>query len=227
MLKYLMIASSAAFISACGGDTAPETTPPPPAEEVASSVATTPSTAELLSEVSSATYAIEPTHASVIWSVSHNGLSNYTARFTDFSAALNFNAEDPASSTVTASINPLSVRTDHPDGPDWDTTLGADEKWFNASAHPVITYRSTSVTLTGEGTGIVQGDLTLLGVTKQMPLSVTFNGVRNFAWFGERDVIGFSATAIFKRSDFGMSALLPGIGDEVTVTIETEFLQAE
>ena len=223
-----MIAASAGFITACNSEPAPEPTPPPSSEEeLASSVPAAPPTAAVLLEVSSADYAIEPTHASVVWSVSHNGLSSYTARFTDFTAALAFNAEDPAGSTLTASINPLSVRTDHPDGPDWDTTLGTDEKWFNAAAYPAITYASTGVTLTGETTGIVQGDLTFLGITKQVPLSVTFNGVRNFAWYGERDVIGFSATATFKRSDFDLTALLPGIGDEVTLTIETEFLQAE
>ena len=60
-----------------------------------------------------------------------------------------------------------------------------------------------------------------------MPLSVSFNGVRNFAWYGERDVIGFSATATLKRSDFGMTALLPAIGDEVTIIIEAEFVEVE
>jgi len=226
MLKYLAIATAVALVAACGAEPASETTPPPTEETPAPAPAAVETVSPLL-EVSSAAYAIEPTHASVVWSVSHNGLSNYTARFMDFSAALIFNAEDPTLSTLTASINPLSVRTDHPEGPDWDTTLGTDEKWFNATAFPAITYASTGVTLTGETTGIVQGDLTFLGVTKQVPLSVTFNGLRNFAWFGERDVIGFSATATLKRSDFGMTALLPGIGDEVTLTIETEFLQAE
>jgi len=222
-LKQAALAASAIMLAACGAETASEPTPvaPPPAP------AATPALNPLLAEVASAVYAVEPTHASVVWSVSHNGLSNYTARFTDFSAELAFNSEDPTSSTLSATINPLSVRTDHPEGPDWDTTLGTDEKWFNASAFPAITYASTDITLTGETTGIVNGDLTLLGVTKQVPLTVTFNGVRNFAWYGERDVIGFSATATFNRSDFGLTALLPGIGDEVTLTIETEFLQAE
>lgn len=222
-LKQASLAATAILLAACGAETASEPMPvaPPPAPVA------TPSINPLLADVASAVYTVEPTHASVVWSVSHNGLSNYTARFTDFSAELAFNSEAPASSTLSATINPLSVRTDHPEGPDWDTTLGTDEKWFNAGAFPVITYTSTDVTLTGDTTGIVHGDLTFLGVTKQVPLTVTFNGVRNFAWYGERDVIGFSATANFNRSDFGLTALLPGIGDEITLTIETEFLQAE
>lgn len=214
------------FLVACsGGDDTLEAAGTPATE--ANEATQAPDVAPILSEVASATYNIEPTHASLIWKVSHNGLSNYTARFTDVSAVLNFNAEDPAASTLTATVNPLSVRTDHPSDPDWDTTLRTDEKFFNASAFPDITYSSTSIALTGMDTGTINGDLTFLGVTKQVPLKVKFNGVRNFPYFGARDVIGFSATAKLQRSDFGMTTLLPNIGDEVSLTIETEFLQAE
>jgi len=225
--KSLFLAAIAtSCISACGGEA--DTKPAPPVETSVPQTATpTQAPAPLLDGVATAVYNIEPTHASIVWNVSHNGLSNYTSRFTDFSAEMNFDADNPIKSTLTATINPLSVRTDHPDGPDWDTTLGTDEKWFNGNAFPAITYKSSSVTLTDENTGAVQGELTLLGVTKAVPLNVTFNGARNFASYGDRDLLGFSATATLKRSDFGITALLPGIGDEVTVTIEAEFLQAE
>lgn len=206
---------------ACGG----QDTAPAPAEPLPTVTEAGPN--PLLEEVATARYDLEPTHASLVWTVSHNGLSNYTARFTDFSAALEFDAVNPTNSSLSATINPLSVRTDHPSGPDWDTTLGTDEKWFNAKTFPQITYVSDSILLTGENTGTLTGTLTLLGVTKPVELNVVFNGVRNFAWFGDRDVIGFSAIAKLKRSDFGMSALLPAIGDEVTITIEAEFLQSE
>lgn len=222
--RLLFPAFAASLIAACSGSVEPATELSEQADTVITQ-ATAPN--PLLVDVASATYRIEPTHASILWRVSHNGLSYYTARFTDFSADLMFNAENPAQSSLKATINPASVRTDHPDGPDWDTTLATDEKWFHSAAYPTITYSSTDITLTGENTGLVQGELTLLGVTKQVPLTVTFNGARNFPYFGERDVLGFSARATLKRSDFGMSALLPAIGDEVTLTLETEFLQVE
>lgn len=230
----LCAAFACALLAACGGTDQPSTSAPNPEassqstlEETTPAQTSTQADPNLLAEVASAAYKIETGHASLIWKVSHNGLSNYTARFTDFSADLTFDAASPANSTLTATINPLSVRTDHPAGPDWDTTLGTDEKFFNATAFPQITYTSTGVTRTGPDTGIITGELSLLGITKQVPLDVTFNGARNFAWFGTRDVIGFSATAKLKRSDFGMSALLPSIGDEISITIETEFLQTE
>ncbi|WJH40677.1 YceI family protein [Aliirhizobium terrae] len=60
----------------------------------------------------SGTYVSDPAHSSVTWKISHLGLSNYTARFTKMSAELVWDAENPASSKVTAVIDPLSVRTD-------------------------------------------------------------------------------------------------------------------
>ena len=228
MRKYSgLIVGAAAMLAACSGaeQSVDQETPTQPQTTVTEAV--TPQSILEREGVNSGTYNLEKTHASLIWKVSHNGLSNYTARFTDFDAQIMLDAGAPAAASLTARINPLSVRTDHPSGPDWDQTLRSDEKWFNAENFSEITYRSTGIDMTGDKTGIVNGELTLLGITQQVPLSVSFNGVRNFAWYGERDVIGFSATATLKRSDFGITALLPAIGDEVTIIIEAEFLGAE
>lgn len=220
-LNHLTIASAAlALLIACT-ETAPEN-PPQSVQGPA-----LPANLFIDEGVNSGAYELEKTHASLIWTVSHNGLSKYTARFTDFDVSLNIDPENPANSTLLASINPLSVETSHPSGGDWDATLGSDEKWFNATTFPEIMYTSTSIDLTGERTGTIMGDLTLLGITKAVPMDVTYNNVRNFSWYGERDVIGFSATANLKRSNFGMVALLPSIGDEVTISIEAEFVGAE
>jgi len=229
--KILFCASSMLILLvACGNEPADL---PPPAEETDAdtvpSVESAPAPADILATegVNSGRYELETTHASLVWTVSHNGLSKYTARFTDFDVALDLDAADPAASNVTAAINPVSIRTDHPSGPDWDTTLGSDEKWFNAGAFPEISYKSTGIDLTSDNTGTISGELTLLGITKSVPLNVTYNGTRNFPWYGERDVVGFSATASLRRSDFGMLYLLPDIGDDVTIQIEAEFVEAE
>ena len=76
-------------------------------------------------------------------------------------------------------------------------------------------------------TGTVTGDLTLLGVTKPVSLDVSYNGVANPPWFGERDVIGFDASTTVQRSEFGMAAYIPNISDAVTVEFSGEFLQDE
>ena len=228
MRKYSgFIFAAATMLAACSGAEQSVDQDAPTQPKTAVTQPDTPQSILVTEGVNSGTYNLEKTHASLIWKVSHNGLSNYTARFTDFDAQIMLDAGAPAAASLTARINPLSVRTDHPSGPDWDQTLRSDEKWFNAENFSEITYRSTGIDMTGDKTGIVNGELTLLGITQQVPLSVSFNGVRNFAWYGERDVIGFSATATLKRSDFGITALLPAIGDEVTIIIEAEFLGAE
>ncbi|MEO9969459.1 MAG: YceI family protein [Hyphomonadaceae bacterium] len=178
------------------------------------------------SEANSATYELEKTHAFITWRIKHNGLSNYTVRFTDFDATIEFDAENPVESSVSAVINPLSVETDHPTKrEDWNNQIATDSKFLNGDEFPAITFQSTGVEQTGEFTGIISGNLTLLGVSKEVQLDATYNGTGNAPWFGTRDIIGFSATATFNRSDFGMTALLPNIGDEIEVIIEAEFVE--
>lgn len=176
-------------------------------------------------EASGGNYQLEKTHAFLTWRIKHNGLSNYTARFTEFDASIDFNPDDPVSSSVVATINPLSVETDHPTNDSWNDTLATGKKWFNGDNFPQIVFKSTSIEKTGEFTGIITGDLTLLGVTKEVQLSTTYNGTGNAPWFGTRDIIGFSATGTLNRSDFGMTSLLPNIGDEVEIIIEAEFVE--
>lgn len=176
-------------------------------------------------EASGGNYELEKSHAFLTWRVKHNGLSNYTARFTDFDASIDFNPDNPVQSSVVATINPLSVETDHPTDDSWNTKLATDGKWLDGENFPQIVFKSTSVEQTGEFTGIITGDLTLLGVTKEVKLNATYNGTGNAPWYGTRDLIGFSATGTLKRSDFGMTTLLPNIGDEVEIIIEAEFLE--
>ena len=181
---------------------------------------------QTFAEANSGTYELEKTHAFITWRISHNGLSKYTARFTDFDATIEFDPENPVASSVVASINPLSVETDHPTKREsWNNQIATDGKFLNGDEFPAITFESTRVEQTGEFTGIITGNLTLLGISKEVDLNATYNGTGNAPWFGARDLIGFSATATFNRSDFGMTALLPAIGDEIEVIIEAEFVE--
>ena len=175
-------------------------------------------------------YVLEKNHAYLTWNISHGGLSTYTGVFTDFDASLNFDPENPAASMINVSINPTAIQTNYPDPEkkvEWETELAQDAKFFNASEHPQITFTSTSVEATGENTGRVTGDLTLLGVTKPVTLDITYNGTANLPWFGERDLVGFNASGVVKRSEFGMTALLPKHGDDIRIEFSGEFLQAE
>lgn len=230
-MRLLLISASALLLAACS-----ETTPAAPTPEAAAAPeAASATTAAPVEYGAAGTYEIDPTHTSVTWKVDHFGLSGYTGRFKTVDATLQFNPEDPAATSITVTIDPLSVETDYPgdykaghaDSPyaTWNEDLGRNANWLNADAFPQITFTSTSVTQDTASTGKVTGDLTFLGVTRPVTLDVTYNGKANFPWAPDADKIGFSATTVLKRSDFGNATYAPNIGDEVEIKIETEFQQ--
>lgn len=174
-------------------------------------------------------YTVDPTHASLTFKVNHFGLSNYTARFRHFDARIDFDPADVTKSKVTATIDTLSLQTDYPypEKVDFNKEIGAGEKWLNGGKFPIITFTSTRLEKTGETTGKMHGDLTLLGMTRPVVLDVTFNGGYPKHPMSGQPIMGFSATGSLKRSDFGFTTFVPAIGDEVTVIIEAEFPKAE
>jgi polyisoprenoid-binding protein YceI len=179
-------------------------------------------TPEALRALPAGQYQLEKPHASLTFSVTHLGLSRYTLRFADLDASLDFDPANPAASRVSASINPLSVRSDHPTDAGWDGRIGADI--LQGGRFPQITFTSTAVEPTGPFTGRVTGDLTLMGVTKPVALDVTYNGsMASAALYSGRAAVGFSASGRFKRSDFGSTRYAEFVGDEVEVSVQAEF----
>ena len=176
------------------------------------------------SEAPTGNYRLDPTHTSVTWSLSHAGLSNYTARFDDISGALNFDSGAPENSQVNILINPASVSTGLEK---FDQELASSGKYFDSKTYPNIRFVSTSIEKTSGETGVITGDLTLKGVTRAITLEARFNGAgKSFGNPGK--TLGFSASGKLKRSEFNMGHLVAfGIGDEVTLRIETEFNEAQ
>lgn len=174
-------------------------------------------------------YALDLSHASVVWKVSHLGLTDYVARFADFDASIEYNPDNVEASKVRATINPMSIQTAYPNASekDFDNILATDKAWFNAGEFASIDFVSSSIKMTGEKTAIMTGDLSFLGVTKAVSLDVVFNGAMTRQPFSGKPTMGFSASTAIKRSDWGMSKFVPNIGDEVTVMIQGEFAKTE
>ena len=179
-------------------------------------------------DMPSGNYQLDLSHASIVWKVSHLGLSDYTARFADFDASIDFNAEDIAKSRVTATINPMSIQTAYPnpEKKDFDKVLATEKGWFNANQFPQIRFASTSIEMTGDNTALLTGDLTFLGVTQPVTLDVIFNGAMARQPFSGKPTLGFSASTTVQRSAFGMSQYVPNIGDNVSVQFEGEFAKS-
>lgn len=176
-------------------------------------------------EMPAGEYIVDLSHASVVWKVSHLGLSDYVARFADFDASIQFDPTNIEASKVTASINPMSIQTAYPNASekDFDNILATDKAWFNAGKFASIEFASTSIQMTGDKTAVMQGELRFLGVSKSVSLDVIFNGAMTKQPFSGKPTLGFSANTTIKRSDWGMSKYVPNIGDSVEVMIEGEF----
>lgn len=172
--------------------------------------------------IPSGEYVLDKTHASVTFKVMHMGLSNYTARFTGLDATIMLDSAVPTNSTVTATIDAKSVRTDFPfpEKEDFDAIIAS--KFLGADANPTMMFKSTKLEATGENTARLTGDFTMNGITKPVTLDLTLNAATVHPMF-KKPVLGLSATGVIKRSEFGSTFLQGGIGDDVTVEIEAEF----
>jgi polyisoprenoid-binding protein YceI len=181
-------------------------------------------------------YQLDPTHTSLSFSVNHLGLSNYSVRFTNYTATLQFDPAQLGQSSITASIDPGSLRTyypadyraSHPGSKftSWDEDLSQSDRFFNAGRFPQITFRSTAVRASGPRKLHIVGELTLLGQTHPVELDATVVGsTASHPMKPGLGAIGFSASGSFLRSTFGMNYLLdpPLVGDAVTVRFEGEF----
>ncbi|MGE3624069.1 MAG: YceI family protein [Bdellovibrionales bacterium] len=167
-------------------------------------------------------YQMDTSHASIIFKINHLGFSRYTGRFDKMEATLNYNSEAPEQSSLNVTIYPNSVDTNNAK---LEEELRG-EKWFNVIKYPRATFQSTKIERTGPTTGKVTGDFTLMGETHPVTLDVTLVGAGAHP-MNKKQVIGFSATGTFRRSEFGFQNGIPMIGDEVTLQIDAEFNKAE
>lgn len=170
-------------------------------------------------------YDIEQAHADVNFSVDHLGFSDTLGRFNEVAGTIMIDQENPANSSVSVTIQAASIDTNHAKR---DEHLRAAD-FFNVAEYPTIAFESTDVEVTGENTAKVTGDFTMLGVTKPVTLDVTLNALKEHPIPSYNGVMaaGFSATGTIVRSEYGMDAYVPAVGDEVAIVLEIEALKAE
>ena len=167
-------------------------------------------------------YHFDKKHTQILFFVDHLGFSKSQGEFLKYDGYFTFDPENVEASTVTLTIKSSSIDMDDTE---WDDHM-KNHDFMNITKFPEMTFTSTKVTKTGDKTGTLTGDLTLLGVTKPVTLNVTYNksGIHPFS---KRYVSGFSATGSVKRSEFGMNYGLPMIGDDVALRIEVEGFREE
>ncbi|HEY0191811.1 MAG TPA: YceI family protein [Kofleriaceae bacterium] len=165
---------------------------------------------------------VDPVHTHVGFSVRHMMVTTVRGSFTTFSGTFELDPADFTKSQVTGEIDVASIDTKNADR---DTHLRTGD-FFDAAAHPKITFTSTKIEKKGDDY-VVHGDLTLRGVTKSIALDVEFAGVTKNAY--AQTIIGVSAHGTISREEFGVkygNALLEtggvAIGDKVKLEIEVQ-----
>lgn len=161
------------------------------------------------------TYTLDQGHASVVVRLMHLGLSHYAMAFNKVDAKFAYDPKAPTASKIEVTIQSSSLDTGIQ-----DHSVHFANDFMGAKEHPTITFVSTAIQPGAGSTGKVVGDLTLNGVTKPVTLDVTYRG---FAERMGQAKMGFSGKTVVKRSDFGLKAGIPAIGDDIEVTIEAEF----
>lgn len=169
---------------------------------------------------------LDPDHSIIEFRVAHMVVSKTAGRFMDYSGVVEMDAEAQQFKTIEATINTASVNTNHEKR---DAHL-RNADFFDVEKHPAMTYKMKSYKKTGEGYTAL-GDLTLHGVTKEITLVGTFNGVSKDPWGNTR--AGFTAEGKVNRKDFGMvwnKTLDTGgfvVGDDVNIRLDIECIKAK
>ena len=161
-------------------------------------------------------YEIDGGHSFMVFQVRHMNVANAHGRFNSFSGEITYDEADPANSEINLTIDMTSVdtgnerRDNHLRGPDF----------FNSKQFPEATFETSSVADKGNGILHVSGNLSMAGKTLPVTVEVTVTGPVEGR--GGATLRGFEGKITFKRSDFGITYGMGGIGDEVSVTASIE-----
>ena len=164
------------------------------------------------------TWALDPVHTRVLVAVDHAGFSSALGTVSGATGTLHYEPGDWTGARVEVEI-PLQ-RLDFGDE-DWNRATLA-RGLLDAGAHPVARFRSTRVDPVDERHAQVTGQLSLRGVEREVVLAVRLNAARRHPLPPFRRTVGFSASAVLSRSDFGVDAWRSMIGDRVELRIEAE-----
>jgi len=174
-----------------------------------------------MANIPAGTWTIDKSHSEVSFSVRHLMISKVKGSFKDFEGTI-VTTDDPEQTLVTGSIDPASIDTND---------KGRNEHlrsgdFFETEKFPAITFESTSVKAKNDEDFIVEGNLTMHGVTKTVTLKAELGGVV-VDGYGQTK-LAVSAKGKLLRSDFGLTwntALESGgvlVSDEITLTVEAQ-----
>jgi polyisoprenoid-binding protein YceI len=164
-------------------------------------------------------YAVDPSRTHIDFALMRLGFAYYSGAFANPAGTLRLDPSNPAGTALGVTIPMAALSTGN-------TIVDADLKgpgWFDAATYPTATFTSTSVIATSTDSAEITGTLTMHGATQAATLTAHYlsAGINPATKAYE---VGFEAGTTIKRSDYGLTAFLPIIGDDVRLTITGVFV---
>jgi polyisoprenoid-binding protein YceI len=163
-------------------------------------------------------YVVDPIHTRVLFKVRHFGVSNYWGEFWGPVGWLEIDPEEPEKTALQVRVATAQIKTN---SGHLDEELRSGQ-WFDADRYPTITLTGRGLKLPSDNHAVFEGDFTLHGVTKRIAFDVDFIGAGTNPIKGA-PTIGFEASAAISRTEFGVSAKYPIVGDRVEIIISAAF----
>jgi polyisoprenoid-binding protein YceI len=161
-------------------------------------------------------YQVDPVHSSIVFEIGHLQINHVYGRFNGATGLVDYDAAAPEKTRIDVQVEAKNVDTNVPQR---DMHLRS-ATFFDAEKYPTIQFKSTSVKAAAGGALEVTGDLTLHGVTKPVTVTLKYGGVATDPRMGTR--AGFETQFTIKRSDFGMTNMIPMVGDEAKLMVALE-----
>ncbi len=164
-------------------------------------------------------YTFDAGHSQVVFSYQHLGFSTTSGMFSGITGTINFDEAKPETSTVTVEFPISSLQT----GDAGRNKHFQSADFFGGEGKaPNVSFKSTSIKVTGEKSALITGDLTLNGVTRPVTLEAEFTGAGANP-MSKKQTIGFAATTRINRSEFNVGYAVPVVSDAVDLTITVAF----
>jgi polyisoprenoid-binding protein YceI len=172
-------------------------------------------------------WTIDPAHTVAEFKVKHMMISNVKGRFSGIAGELVFDESDVSNSRVIATLDAASINTGDPQR---DAHLKSAD-FLDVENFPTLSFGSSRIKQRDEASLVVEGELTIRGVTKPVVFDVEGPTPPGKDPWGKMR-IGVFATTKINRKDFGLTwnaALETGgilVGDEITISLDVQFVQA-
>lgn len=168
-------------------------------------------------------FKIDDNHFAVTFEVDHLGYASVIGMFLEGKGQFEYDAEAKDVPSGKVVIQSASVFSNHEKR---DEHLRKDD-FLHSDRYPEITFEVTGFETTGDNTGKLTGDLTMLGQTHPVTLDVTLNKAAEYPISHEEYTLGLSASTTIQRSDWGMTYALDPlmVGDDVHLRFEFEAIE--